>query len=44
MITVSKSNVEYLVFVGRIERNFAALLVGGAEFGDFADRQFDTLE
>jgi len=33
-----------LVFVGRIERNFAALFVCGAVFPDLADRQLDTLE
>ena len=36
--------VTYLVFVGRVERNFAALFVGGAELGDFADGQFDAFK
>ena len=39
-----QSDAEYLVFVGRVERNLATLLVGGATLGDLANRQLDALE
>ena len=39
-----QSNAEYLVFVGRVERNLAALFVGGATLGDLANRQLHALE